>query len=244
MTGELKSNPGEAPGVVTVPNTKELMPYNFEYPHLIHPATMDAFVQMIFPAFLHRKNACPAAFVPVSFEEVFISTDIARGSGSTFKCASTAVPNGLREMKTEVIVIDEDTGKPVAGYKGMGCSRLDGASAENQAENASLRKLCFHSTWQPDPTLIPRELADRMMCEIIPLVEDASRVSDLEAIAYYFYHKAIKNIREEQVSTMKPHFRMFYEYLQYQRDLAMAHQLPHQTAEWQHFDDPLITAKL
>ncbi|KGO37540.1 Acyl transferase/acyl hydrolase/lysophospholipase [Penicillium expansum] len=244
MIGELRSNPGEAQGVITVPNTKELMPHNFEYPHIIHPATMDAFVQMIFPAFLHEKNACPAAFVPVSFEEVFISTDVARGPGSTFKCATTAVPSGPRELKTEVLVTDEATGKLVAGYKGMGCSRLDAASAENQDENASLRKLCFHSTWQPDPTLMPRGLTDSMMCQLLPPVEDSSRVSELETIAYYFYHKALQNIREEQVYTMKPHFQMFYEYLQYQRDLVMAQQLPHQTAEWQQLNDPLIAAKM
>jgi len=40
----------EAHCVLEIPDTKKFMPENFEYPHVIHPATLDTIIQMMIPA--------------------------------------------------------------------------------------------------------------------------------------------------------------------------------------------------
>ncbi|KAI9831662.1 MAG: hypothetical protein M1819_004728 [Sarea resinae] len=244
MVGELKSFPGAAQGSVTVPDTKSLMPFNYEYPHLIHPATADAFGQMIFPAFLHGKNKCPAVYVPVSFDDVFISTDIAQGPGHRFKCATSAVPNGVRDLMTEIMVSDEATGELVATFQRMGCSRMEAALNDADEAKDAIHKLAFHSTWQPDPAILPRVVGDQMMCDSLVPPADPQRVSNLETVAYYYYDQALRRISEEQVPSMKPHFQQFYQYMQHRRDMVRSHQIAHQTPEWEQLDHPAVSARI
>lgn len=245
VSGDLRSNPGAAKGTVTVPDTKALAPYNCEYPHLVHPATMDTFIQMIFPAFLHDKNALPAAYMPVSFDDMFISTNISKGPGHRFSCVSTAASTGIRELTTDLMVCDEATGDPVATFKDIKCSRLEAASrGENDDAGDDIRKLCFHSTWQPDPALLPRAVADEMMLETYVAPEDPDRISNLETIAYYYCFQALRKLNDDQVNSMKPHFQKLYQYMQYQRGLVQEHKIAHQTADWEQLDDPTVVSKM
>ena len=245
VTGELRSKQGAAVGTVTVPDTKVLMPSNFEFPHLVHPATMDTFVQMIFPAFLHGKNALPAAYMPISFKDMFISTEISKEPGHRFKCVSTAAVTGAREITTELMVCDEATGAPMATFKDIKCSKVEAPSQENDDNTReAIRKLCFHSTWQPDPALLPRTVADQMMLETYSPPEDPRRVSNLETIAYYYCFQALKRLSEEQVDSMKPHCQKLYRYMQYQRDLVRERKIAHQTTDWEQLDNPEVISRI
>ncbi|CEJ93554.1 Putative Polyketide synthase [[Torrubiella] hemipterigena] len=51
---------------ITVPDTKSTMPANYEYPHLIHPATLDSFFQTLLAI-------QPTPKVPTYFEKIVVS---------------------------------------------------------------------------------------------------------------------------------------------------------------------------
>lgn len=245
VSGDLRSKPGAAAGTVTVPDTKALMPYNFEYPHLVHPASMDTFVQMIFPPVLHGKSALSAAYMPVSFKDMFISTEISKEPGYRFKCVSTAAATGAREITTDLMVCDEATRTPMATFKDIKCNKLEAPSHQNDDDRwKAIRKLCFHSTWQPDPALLSRTVVDQMMLETYSPPDDPSRVSNLETIAYYYCFQTLKNLSEEHVGYMKPHFQKLYRYMQYQQDLVREHKNAHQNTDWEHLENPEVAARI
>lgn len=81
----IKTVPGEprAWGQLEVPDTKSAMPNQFEYPHLIHPATLDSAFQLVF-ASLEAQGALSAAAVPISVKRILIEVDIQREAGSVF----------------------------------------------------------------------------------------------------------------------------------------------------------------
>ncbi|KAF5012109.1 hypothetical protein FDECE_1826 [Fusarium decemcellulare] len=246
LTGDLVSNEGTAKGVVTVPDTKSLMPFEFEYPYLVHPATMDGFVQMVFPALLHAQTSIASPYLPVFFADTFVRGDIAQAAGHRFDCIATAGYTGFREVTTNVLVRDEGTGDAVVSFKDVKCSGVD--SGENTNDGLSgrdaIKKLCFHSTWHPDPELLSQAKGDELMRPFIPVPEDPQRVANLETIAYYYYYRVLQTVTEDQVSSMKPHHQKFFRFMQYQRDLVLAHKSPHQTPEWEQLDDPVISQKM
>ncbi|KZF20978.1 hypothetical protein L228DRAFT_284065 [Xylona heveae TC161] len=246
FTGELRTNEGAATATVTVPDTKSLMPFNYEYPYLIHPATMDGFIQMLFPALLHGTNICSSPFMPVFFDETFLCADIAQEPGHRFHCVSTAGQTGFREVTTDVLVHDEASGLPMASFKGVRCSGVDAGPTEDDDDvsRAAVKKLCFHASWHPDPELLSKPIGDELMRKYIVTPEDPQRVSNLEAIAYYYYYQVLQQVKEEQVPSMKPHHQKFFRYMQLQRDLVKARQMPHQNVEWEQLDNPAIREKM
>ncbi|CBF80211.1 hypothetical protein AN7838.2 [Aspergillus nidulans FGSC A4] len=72
-----------------IPDTKSVMPEQFEYPHLLHPATLDCAFQLSFAA-LQAQDDLRQPFVPASVGRIFISTDLPSGAGSSFIGTSSA----------------------------------------------------------------------------------------------------------------------------------------------------------
>lgn len=81
----IKIAPGETKvqGTLKITDTKSIMPEEFEYPHLIHPATLDSAFQLVF-ASLEAQNTLNTAAVPVSVKRIFIAVDLERDAGSMF----------------------------------------------------------------------------------------------------------------------------------------------------------------
>ncbi|KAH8736190.1 hypothetical protein BGZ61DRAFT_339395 [Ilyonectria robusta] len=246
LTGDLVSNEGVAKGIATVPDTKSLMPFEFEYPYLVHPATMDSFVQMVFPALLHAQSSIASPYLPVYFADTFVRGDIAQDVGHRFDCAATANHTGFREVTTNVLVRDEGTGEAMVSFQDVRCNGIDSGTNfdDNAAGREAVKKLCFHSTWHPDPELLSHAKGDELMRQFIRPCEDPKRVANLETIAYFYYYQVLQTVSEDQVPNMKPHHQKFYRYMQYQRDRVQAHKVPHQTPDWEQLDDPVICQKM
>lgn len=79
----IKTAPGGTKvwGRLEVPDTKAVMPNQFEYPHLIHPATLDSAFQLVF-ASLEAQDVLFTAAVPTSVKRIFIAADLPRDAGS------------------------------------------------------------------------------------------------------------------------------------------------------------------
>ncbi|KAL7767174.1 hypothetical protein ACKLNR_001475 [Fusarium oxysporum f. sp. zingiberi] len=47
---ELFAGPSASYGVISIPDTKAIMPMGFEYPFVVHPATLDSALHLLFPS--------------------------------------------------------------------------------------------------------------------------------------------------------------------------------------------------
>ena len=93
-------------GTIEIPDTKSSMPRECEFPHLIHPATLDAIFHLIFIA-LFEGEPMEEASIPVTMERMFIAAELPRGAGSKYSGFSKAVRTGTREGSGELILSDE-----------------------------------------------------------------------------------------------------------------------------------------
>lgn len=88
--------------VIRIPDTKSVMPAEFEYPHIIHPATLDSIFQTAFAI-----DSEP--MVPSFFGSIYISTEAQALSGTREQLVAytRADRRGLRDATASFIVSDD-----------------------------------------------------------------------------------------------------------------------------------------
>lgn len=133
--------------VVRIPDTKSKMPSQFEFDHLIHPATLDTMFQTVFAI-------GDSSMVPSYIRQISFSPDMLRGAGAEFHGYATAQLKGLREAQADIIMSDATFSKPMVVLKGMGFVKI---SSDVSGFLPSNRHLCSEIIWQelcPVPTYL------------------------------------------------------------------------------------------
>jgi hypothetical protein len=130
---------------VRIPDTLSRMPSKYEYPHLIHPATLDAMFQTVFVA----GNE---PMVPSFLENMFISVDFPRGVGAELKGYSSASREGFRDAVGNVVMSDGSWDKPKLIVKNLHFTALSTAP-EELTEKGFLpnhHNMCAELVWKED----------------------------------------------------------------------------------------------
>lgn len=130
---------------VKIPDTASRMPAQYEYPHLIHPATLDAMFQTVFVA----GNE---PMVPSFLESLFISADFPSGAGRELMGYSTASRHGLRDALGTIVMSDPSWDKPLLVVKNLHFTALNSSQAD-ESEGGFLpnhHRLCAELKWKED----------------------------------------------------------------------------------------------
>ncbi|GME50746.1 hypothetical protein HK57_00312 [Neofusicoccum parvum] len=149
---EAAAVPGERAGwaTITIPDTKSTMPYEFETPHLIHPATLDAIFHLIFVAMGQGAPLAESA-IPTTLESMFVSARQPSGVGSKFHGFASATSLTARDTCGDLVVSDESwTGAKIV-IKGMVVTEVSsGASGTSTSLSAAGPKRAARLTWKED----------------------------------------------------------------------------------------------
>ncbi|OBT78885.1 Type I Iterative Polyketide synthase (PKS) [Pseudogymnoascus sp. 05NY08] len=224
---------GMAVGRVAVPDTRSTMPMEFEYPSLVHPATLDGFIQMIIPALSQGDlgSAVHEPFVPTFIEELSFASSIASQAGYEFRACAKAAFKGVREAVAGITVFDPLGGEAVVKIKGMKCTAISGGGPVDV-----VRKHCGTAVWEPDVDL----LGDLQMLRVLrgAAVRAASPGvagrEDVEIVAWWFCDAALRDVKEVEVS---PQRRGLYEFLLHQREVVRVGRAEYQTPLWEALED-------
>jgi acyl transferase domain-containing protein len=132
---------------VRIPDTKSRMPGKYEYPHLIHPATLDAIFQTVFVA----GNE---PMVPSHLLSLFISADFPEGAGQELGGYTNALRKGLRDATGNIVMFNGSWDEPKLIVKDLHFTALSTAS-DDAAERGFLpnhHNLCAELAWKEDVT--------------------------------------------------------------------------------------------
>lgn len=143
--------PGEytACGSIAIPDTKSVMPSNFEFPHLIHPATMDAIFHLLFIAFTDGKPLEEAA-VPYTLNHMYVSTNLPRGDGSVYTGYAKRLRTDGRETSGDLIVSDEDWSAPKLIVRDFALRQVTSSRDASSLTSESARRVCAKLRWKED----------------------------------------------------------------------------------------------
>lgn len=137
---------------IRVPNTKSKMPANFEYPHLIHPATLDSMFQTLFSI-----ESTP--MVPTLIESITVPSILGQTKPDHYKGFSTArrVESGARADISMALGGNEVHCIDIKGLHltSLAQSSLDSGFLPNH------RNLCTEIIWDEDVAFAnPKTVAD------------------------------------------------------------------------------------
>ncbi|KAF1850336.1 uncharacterized protein K460DRAFT_400404 [Cucurbitaria berberidis CBS 394.84] len=230
-------------GVVEVTNTRLSNPKEFEHERLLHPATLDNFLQLALAALggAGLRNL-KGAMVPTFVEEISISANIAAQSGDKLNIVVSAERHGSREARANIFALDPITAKPVVLMDGFKFVAINSGSESSELQ--TITKHCFKPVWEPDVELIDRQSLDREL-QAAPRPDDRPKtVRELELVSYYFIDRVLQEVKEEEVATMLPHHQRFYRNLCQLRDSVLGRTHPQQTDEWQQLQTTEVAARL
>lgn len=139
-------------GILAVPDTKSVMPERFEYPHLLHPATLDSAFQLAFAALQSQENMQQAA-VPISVDRLFVSADMPSGTGSTLLGTSSARRLG-QSIVADMLYTDVTANCPKIVVESMKMREIGGGpSSSEQTATADTRRSA-DVVWKEDVTIM------------------------------------------------------------------------------------------
>ncbi|KAI8156241.1 Reducing polyketide synthase FUB1 [Colletotrichum sp. SAR 10_70] len=136
-------------GSIAIPDTKSVMPSNFEFPHLIHPATMDAIFHLLFIAFTDGKPLEEAA-VPYTLKHMYVSTNLPRGDGSVYTGYAKRLRTDGRETSGDLIVSDEDWSAPKLIVRDFALRQVTSSRDASSLTSESARRVCAKLRWKED----------------------------------------------------------------------------------------------
>ncbi|KAL2010558.1 hypothetical protein VTN00DRAFT_6365 [Thermoascus crustaceus] len=218
-------------GLISVPDTTTFMPHRFEYPYILHPATLDSVIQTIFPALTAGGRELENPLVPTFIKYMTISNSGLNIPGKKLKVASSATWKGYGHATASITVLaDEDSiPKPLIEVKDLRCSSIPHTASTGKTEP---RKLCFNMIWDEDIDLINFADAKYIFPSWDRDEELSSVISTLEATAFLFLKRALREIKPAEIVKMQTHHQLFYQSMKRVSDKVAKGEMPHQTSKW------------
>lgn len=190
----LAYNQNSCTSVVRIPDTKSKMPAQFEYDHLIHPATLDAMFQTVFA--IGDESMVPSCIRQVSFSAAML-----KGAGAKFHGYATAHLKGFREAIADIVMSDEAFSKPMVVVNGMEFIKL--ASSDGLGYLPSNRQLCSEILWkelQPDWPYTDESFAVNNGAPTILLLPDEDLTEATNLLAQRFHLPNVEHVRLSQLT--------------------------------------------
>lgn len=235
----LQSTAGFARGTIEVTDTASSMPYGFEFDRIIHPATMDTFLQMSIAAFVGSDiNQLRNPYVPTDVKEIVVSGGILLATGNKLEISAEAQASGRTAIGNILAETDEGSFVSMKGIKLVAIASGTG----DQAEDAT--KHCATAVWEPEADLLTVDQANSLLREATEGTAGRQRLRDMELIAYYYFDKVMKEIEEKDVPKMLPHHQKFFHYMKHQKSLVEAGAHEQQTPDWLQLNSPEVQERI
>lgn len=136
------------------------MPHEFEYPHLIHPATLDAIFHLIVVAVADGVTMAEAA-VPYRLKKLFVSSRLPNATGAVFSGYSKGQRAEDGKLVADLVVSDDSWSEPKIVVQGLEMKQVTAGTAVSSAQitpsfETAMAKRTAVISWNIDPELLLR----------------------------------------------------------------------------------------
>lgn len=154
-----RTAPYQSIGEIRVQDTAAVMPFQFEYPFVVHPSTLDGCIQVLFPGIAEAEGPLQEAVMPTYIEEMYVSSTISRAANHKFRVYAKSQKISVRQSTNSITVFNNDEGdlNPMITFTGLTCSSLPKAFEDEVTREP--RKLCFKTRWAPSPDFLTSQQA-------------------------------------------------------------------------------------
>ncbi|PVI02664.1 PKSN polyketide synthase for alternapyrone biosynthesis [Periconia macrospinosa] len=165
---------------IVLPDTLSSMPANFEFPHVMHPATMDSIFHLLLAALNDGRPVSEAA-VPYGIDDMFVAYEQPRVAGDLFSGYGKLVSKSTdgHELVGDLIISDEEWSAPKLVITGFTLREVtSGDNTDNTAAFGAAKSRCAELVWNPD----------------IDFVKMTGVQSSLEWLKYFFHKVLVQSV--------------------------------------------------
>ncbi|CAG7997677.1 unnamed protein product [Penicillium salamii] len=173
---QVRSAPGRCISEVQIPDTRAVMPMQYERASVVHPATLDSIFQTYLPALAEQMGHLDRPVVPVGIENMFISNEFSRQPGDTLASYTSTTRKDNRYFSAEMKIFEGtfETGKrPVVHLEEMTMAALERDPADERIQPPSR---AYRMKWAPDVEL----LSDSQIVDVVRQSSVREFTKDLE----------------------------------------------------------------
>jgi NADPH:quinone reductase-like Zn-dependent oxidoreductase/ubiquinone/menaquinone biosynthesis C-methylase UbiE len=222
---------------ILVPDTAAIMPAKFEYPFILHPATLDSFIHAVFPVGNGHKNVDQGTPVPTFIEEMYVSHNIPKEPHRKLRVYAkvekkelgNSASKGLAQTTNSLSVFDTEGDMPVATITGLRFSSLP--RPEDQSEK--IEKLAHKIVWNAAPDF----LSAGQLKELTTPFRHSPKVKNqgemIQQAAFYYAERALQQVSSKCVSNEVPHLKNLHQVLGHSCEMVRKGQMGHfDTRAW------------
>ncbi|KAG2019088.1 hypothetical protein GB937_005379 [Aspergillus fischeri] len=182
---------------VTIPDTAAVMPMNFQYPHLIHPCTLDSIFHTVFV----QTNVGDDPAIPVHIDQLCVSRSTERSPGTKMHI-ETHIDKQTRKGIVASITVMNSNDTIAMSIKGLRCKRLKNSDSKNTVNPTE--RLGYMLTWKADPDLLSKQDFSTMFMEDNHDSQESAKRHLLEGCAFYYIRKAIRDLEPANKEELHP----------------------------------------
>ncbi|KAK0386278.1 hypothetical protein NLU13_6115 [Sarocladium strictum] len=221
---------------IEIPDTRSTMPHKFEYPHVIHPTTLDSIIQMALPSCSAIDEDLSTAMVPTAIGRLYVSAAMPTESGTRLPGYSYAKDNLSGEREGTIVLGNAEWTKPLVIFEGIKSATLASSLADESADMLKMRKLTSVFHWQQDISLLDTSDIKRLCAERVGDLGQVDRklLEELEIAFLVYIKRVMKECPPEEAKAMTWNFRLFWEYMEHCYQRGQRGELCYQTegSDW------------
>lgn len=218
---EITSRDGQSFCAVDIPETTTNVLEGLQHrPHIIHPGTLDAIFQMAFAAVNGGKHQLGQPMVPRIVDEVVVSADMPYQPGTRLTGFSNATKHGFKDLKADIVMLDEEAVRPVVKIFGFTCTEIGGGASSVPTDDTAAKQICSKLTWKPAIDVLSDE-------EVQYVIERENKYTINEAVkrsigigeltALKSIDQVLQAVSRDQVV---PTMQKFYDWMRLQKGLV------------------------
>ncbi|KAI1483080.1 putative polyketide synthase [Daldinia eschscholtzii] len=216
-----------------IPSTKSIMPHDFEYPHVIHPATLDSIIHMALPSYTRVNENITSAMVPTGISRLVVSAEIPTRPGEVLSGYSRRNKTDSGNDEWSIFVSNTQWDKQLVTFEGIKCAVVHDINQDNAAFTQSLRKLATVFEWKPDISLLDRKQLEKFSLDAVKQIVSPSRkmLEELEIASLIYIKRILNELSLSEVENLPWNLKLFYNYMRKRYDMGKKRQLCYQTED-------------
>ena len=198
---------------VTIPDTAAVMPSNFQYPFIVHPAMLDSLLHPIFVALSAEGRPLQDPAVPVFLGEMFVSPNITSLPGDQLTVYTSTKKKDERYISASLSVFDKNVTNddPVLTIQDLECTIL--ARDLMETSHQEIKRVAYNVKWEVDVELLSSQAVTKICIGEPPTMNEKAASRTLNQVAFYYMEWALKVVALSEVQDMHPHHQKLWEYM-------------------------------
>jgi NADPH:quinone reductase-like Zn-dependent oxidoreductase/acyl transferase domain-containing protein len=191
---------------ITIPDTKAVMPENYEYPLLIHPTTLDAALQVLLSGTVRTPGSLNK--LPTSIGSLVVSASIPSAPNTVFYGYTTIDDQTDNDLTGSSFLSDDTFSSPMIQIRGMKCSNPGGPSSEKHTTEA--KRVCTLLSWIEDFEASSHETVQTLRCGLpenfenqVNLLNKATDIVVMRAVAGISTSAVLDRSKELETYTIR-----------------------------------------